>query len=104
MDAAYWQANAATITPFFAYYDKVVPTLVSLFHVSVPLPMMVEVPTPTPDGAACACGPIFGVKQAIRISGASFGTGFTNAQLGLTAPGYWGYLLTLHETINAFTF
>jgi hypothetical protein len=100
VDATFWQSNSESISDFFAYYDEVVPQLSSLFKVTVPLPIVVEVTTPTPG--ACACGPRFGVKEAIRISGDAFSSRFVTPQKQ-SVPGFWGYLLTLHETINVFT-
>jgi hypothetical protein len=103
VDATFWPANAQYISQFFAYYDGVVTTLRSLFNVNIPLPVLMEVRTPTPGGFVCACGPIFGQPIGIRMTGDAFSNTFSNPQSNQSIPGFWGYLLTVHETINAFT-
>lgn len=103
VDATFWPSNSQYIRQFFTYYDDIVPLLSSLFKVNIPLPIVVEVTTPTPGGAVCDCGPRFGVPEAIRITGDAFSNTFTNPLSIQSIPGFWGYLLTLHETINAFT-
>jgi len=65
------------------------------------LPIVVEVTTPT--GGACDCGPKFGEQQSVVITGDAYSSTFNNPQNGQAVPGFWGYLLTLHETINTFT-
>jgi hypothetical protein len=103
VDETYWPANAQHISKFFAYYDGVVPVLRSLFHVKIPLPVLVEVSTPRPGGSVCDCGPIFGEPVGLRMTGDAFSNGFSNPQNNQSVPGFWGYLLPLHETINGLT-
>jgi hypothetical protein len=100
VEETFWQSSEK-IKNFFAYYDGAVAQLISLFHVEIELPIVVEITTPT--GSACACGPRFGKKNAIRITGDAFTGSFVNPQTKQVVPGFWGDLLTLHETLNLFT-
>lgn len=100
VDATFWPSNSKSISNFFAYFDEVVPPLTSRFKVKVPLPIVVEVTTPT--AGACACGPQFGAKDSVIITGDAFSGAFVTPQKQ-SIPGFWGYLLTLHEAINVFT-
>lgn len=109
VDESFWPENSEQIKKFFPYYDGVVARLISLFRIDIELPFVVEITTPSKG--ACACGPRFGKKRSIIITGSAF-TGheggsfpglFVNPQTKQTIPGFYGYLLTLHETLNAFT-
>jgi hypothetical protein len=101
VDTTYWAANQQSISNFYSYYDGAVAQLISLFNVQPSLPIVVEVTTPT--GGACDCGPKFGEQQSVVITGDAYSNTFNNPQNNQAVPGFWGYLLTLHETINAFT-
>ncbi|MGA2890811.1 MAG: hypothetical protein ABSE51_22545 [Terracidiphilus sp.] len=101
VDTTYWAANQQYISQFFSYYDGAVAQLISLFNLQPSLPIVVEVTTPT--GGACDCGPKFGEQQSVVITGDAYSDTFNNPQNNQAVPGFWGYLLTLHETINAFT-
>jgi hypothetical protein len=103
VDATFWPANAQYISQFFAYYDGVVRLLSSLFNVKLPLPILVEVSTPRPNGSVCTCGPIFGEPVGLRMTGDAFSNVFVNPQNNQSVPGFWGYLLPLHEAINSYT-
>ena len=101
VDSTFWPANKQSISQFFSYYDGAVAQLISLFNLQPSLPIAVEVTTPT--GGACDCGPAFGEQQSVVITGDAYANTFNNPQNNQAVPGFWGYLLTLHETINAFT-
>src|ERR1700761_9464922 len=109
VDASFLPENSGEIPKFFAFYDSVVEQMINLFHVRIELPIVVEITTPT--GGACACGPRFGRRQAVRVTGSAFtgheGGGFpgvfVNPNTQQRIPGFFGYLLTIHETMNAFT-
>jgi hypothetical protein len=75
-----------------------VKRLMSLSQVSIPLPIAVEVWWP--DGGACSCGAKFGEQDSVGVTGDAFVNTFANPQSGKVIPGFWGYLLSLHETVN----
>jgi hypothetical protein len=101
VDNTFWPSNRAAISGFFAYYDGAVQELITVFNSQPTLPIVVEVTTPT--GGACDCGPRFGSSQSVIITGDAYSNSFSNPQNGQAVPGFWGYLLTLHETINVWT-
>ena len=100
VDSTFWPANAVAISQFYKYYDSVVSKLTSLFGVQIPLPIVVEVTTRT--GGACACGPKFGARDSVVVTGDAFSNVVVDAA-SRRIPSFWGYLLTLHETINVVT-
>jgi hypothetical protein len=56
-----------------------------------------------PDGGACSCGAKFGEQDSVGVTGDAFVNTFANPQSGQVIPGFWGYLLSLHETVNTLT-
>jgi hypothetical protein len=101
VDAKFWPSNSHSIRQFFAYYDYLVPQMSSLFNINLPLPLVIE--ATWPDGSACACGPKFGGQVRVALTGDAFSNTFTNPQNNQSIPGFWGYLLPMHETVNTLT-
>jgi hypothetical protein len=102
VDPSVWATDGQSIQQFLTYYDTVVPTLSSLFGVKAPTPVVIEVTTPN-GGVFCDCGPIFGDPASIQIAGNFFSDPFQNPKTGQNIPGFWGYLILVHESINAYT-
>lgn len=101
VDATFWPSNSQYIEQFFTYYDGVVQTLISLSNINPPLPIVVEVRTPT--GGACSCGPRLGGQESLIVTGDAFSNTFQNPKSNQSVPGFWGWLLLVHESVNAFT-
>jgi hypothetical protein len=102
VDSNVWSAssNGATIGNFFGYGDSVFSTLQSSFRLAPKGPFVYEVTDDT-SGVACAgCSP-FGVGETLGFG--LFQLGFGDPVSGASIPGFWVYLLTLHEAINNFT-
>lgn len=100
VDETIWSANEPTVTPFFKYYDIVVPTLATQFQVQMPQ-ITIEVLSSF-NGAAATT--VFGNKPGVRLGVSSFSESYTNPmtpQGGI--PGFFGYIYPLHESVNVMT-
>lgn len=100
-DETIWSANAATVAPFFTYYDVVVATLSSQFKVNLPLPITLEITSAT-NGVFCACG-VVGNVTGVKMGVTLFSGSFTNPKTHQVVPGFWGLIPPLHETFNFMT-
>jgi hypothetical protein len=101
VDENYWPANMRYIEPFMTYYDYLISWLPSVFNISLPLPVVFEITWP--DGAACDCGPKFGDPASVVITGDAFSNSLANPKTGQNVPGFWGWLLPMHEMVNNLT-
>jgi hypothetical protein len=97
-----WATHANDIKKFFAYGDDVVTTLQTLFAMPAKgLPFHIQVEAP--NGGAHT-GSNFG--EGIGVTGDAFwnNSSYRNAAgQTVNVPGFWGYLLTLHEAVNVWT-
>jgi hypothetical protein len=102
VDSNLWSvaANEAAISNLFSYGDAVYSELQSVVHVTPSSPLVFQV-NDDPLGNACAGCSAFGFGETLGI--ASIVGSFTDPVSEVTIPGFWGYLLTLHEAINNFT-
>jgi hypothetical protein len=104
VEQSFWNAgsNAAAIRRFFAFFDGIVPELSALFSFTpAGAPFLVQITSPT--GGACACvDPKLGANVGVTVTGDAYPNGYTS-ESGISVPGFWGYLLTLHEFINVWT-
>jgi hypothetical protein len=95
-----WNAHASSFQGYFAYGDNVITNLGSLFgYTPAGAPFTIEATQPT--GGACACQDFGGL--GVNVTGDAFYGGYTAPITGTSIPGFWGYLLTLHEFINVWT-
>jgi hypothetical protein len=103
VDDTVWSSGQTTFqSVFFPYGDAVVQELESLFAVTPQgLPLIIE--AVAPDGGAqtppMCCGN--GCNQNPCIGEAVTGDAYTGNAYNV--PGFWGYLLTLHELVNQWT-
>ena len=93
-----WASNSADIKNFYAYGEQVVSTLQSLFSVSPGQPFVFQVDAPT---GGAHTGSDFGT--GVSVTGDAFYGGYPDSSTNANIPGFWGYLLTLHEAINVWT-
>jgi len=103
VDRDFWGtgSNAQAISGFFPYGDSVVAELESLFQLTPQgLPFIFEVTTP--NGGAHT-GVDFGSGLGDTVTGDAFYNILNDPVTNAPIPGFWGYLLTLHEGINVFT-
>jgi hypothetical protein len=104
VEQSFWNAgsNAAAIRRFFNFFDGIVPELTGLFSFTPGGgPFLVQITSPT--GGACACvDPKLGASTGVTVTGDAYPNGYTS-ETGISVPGFWGYLLTLHEFINVWT-
>lgn len=99
VETNFWTANHQSISQFFSYFDEVIPTLERIFHMTSPgIPFTVQVETPY---GGAHTGSDFGV--GVGVTGDAFYNSVVNSVTGKEVPGFWGYLLTLHEAVNVFT-
>jgi len=99
IDPGMWSVHPDVYENFFPYGDSVVTELQALFNVSPQgLPLTIEVKQPF---GGASTGSDFGT--GITVTGDAYYTSFTNPATGQTVAGFWGYLLTLHESINVWT-
>ncbi len=94
VDASLWSANAGAISQFFFFGDAVVSQLNALFQI-VPanLPFVYQV-----ADAGIHTGSDFGLGVTIVYD--AFFNVLTDPEV---VPGFWGYVLPLHEAINDYT-
>ena len=104
VEQSFWNAgsNATAIRRFFNFFDGIVPELTALFSFTPGgAPFLVQITAPT--GGACACvDPKLGAHTGVTVTGDAYPNGYTS-ETGISVPGFWGYLLTLHEFINVWT-
>ncbi|WP_035058413.1 carbohydrate-binding protein [Andreprevotia chitinilytica] len=93
-----WAANSADVAKFYAYSESVVTTLQNLFGTSTNLPFVFQVDYP--NGGAHT-GSNFGT--GVSVTGDAFYDNYQHPVTGQNIPGFWGYLLTLHESVNVWT-
>jgi hypothetical protein len=94
-----WSAHAADYSRFFAYGDTVVTTLNALFAFT-PRGLPHTYQATAPSGGA-STGSDFGL--GVTVTGDAFYNDFPDPVDGTVVRGFWGYLLTLHESINVWT-
>jgi outer membrane biosynthesis protein TonB len=100
VDPALWSANSQQISGFFGFGDAALARLQQLFATAPPSqPFVIE--GQAPFGAAHT-GCDFG-SYCDTITGDAYYNTFNDPVTGTAVPGYWGYLLTLHEAINVYT-
>ncbi len=87
------QQHGAFPTAFFPYGDRVIKELVMLFN--VPAQGVYTFEASVPNGSAHTGSECCGLGVTVT------GDAFYGSAYG--AIGFWGYLLSLHETINDFT-
>ncbi len=104
VEQGFWNAgnNAAAIRRFFDFFDLIVPELTDLFSFTpAGRPFLIQITPPT--GGACACVDSgLGSNRGVMVTGDAYPGSFTSVT-GISVPGFWGYLLTLHEFINVWT-
>ncbi len=100
VDASFWPANQAAISRFFSYGDAVIAQDIKLFkNQPQGLPFVFQVSKPT---GFASTGTDFG-PLGDTVTGDAFSNSYTDPVTHQTIPGFWGYLLTLHESVNVFT-
>ena len=108
VDSTFWanSTNATAIRGFFPYFDAVVTQDKALFPVATPNTQFVfEITVPT-GGASTGCGFSSlgnGGQFCDTVTGDAFTNVYNDSGSGNSVPGFFGYLLTLHESINVFT-
>jgi hypothetical protein len=108
VDRNFWGSslNAAAISNFFPYFDAVIVQDKALFPVATPKTQFVfEIMAPN-GGASTGCGfPKLGDggRYCDRVTGDAFINARKDPATGKRVRGFWGYLLTLHESINVFS-
>jgi hypothetical protein len=104
VEKSFWDAggNAAAIRRFFDFFDGIPGELEGLFSFTpTQRPFLIQITNPT--GGACACvDPKLGASTGVTVTGDAYPNGY-NSPRGLSVPGFWGYLLTLHEFVNVWT-
>lgn len=102
VDSNLWSvaANEVAISNLFGYGDAVYSELQSIVHVTPSGSLVFQV-NDDPLGDGCAGCSAFGFGETLGI--ASIVGGLADPVSGVNIPGFWGYLLTLHEAINNFT-
>jgi hypothetical protein len=98
VDANMWAAHSADIDNFFSYGDAVYAKLQSIFDIHPGEKFVYQVLNIT-GGAATSSD--FGLGD--MVTGDAFYNVDYDPVSGRAIPGFWGYLLTLHEAINDFT-
>ena len=108
VDSTFWanSTNATAIQNFFPFFDAVVTQDKALFPVATPNTQFVfEITVPT-GGASTGCN-LSTLGDNGRFCDTVTGDAFTNVYndpgSGNSVPGFFGYLLPLHESINVFT-
>jgi hypothetical protein len=104
IDTNFYDANYTTFLngPFYAYSDAVIAELQTLFPVPPPnQPFIIEVQTHT-GGAHTGCA-FGGGSYCSTVTGDAYYGVFNDPVTNTPIPGFWGYLLTLHEAINVYT-
>jgi len=104
VEQSFWNvaSNAAAIRRFFDFFDGIAPELQSLFSFTpTGTPFLIQITSPT--GGACACvDPKLGSNIGVTVTGDAYPNTYVSDS-GISVPGFWGYLLTLHEFINVWT-
>jgi F5/8 type C domain len=100
VDQTEWTNHQASYQKYFKFGDDVVTNLTSLFSFTPNgAPFVIQATHPT--GGACACQDFGG--PGVSVTGDAFYGGYNDPITGTSIPGFWGYLLTLHEFINVWT-
>jgi len=104
IDANFYGAHYATFFngPFYAYSDTVIAKLQSLFPVKPPNQRFVIEVTQHTGGAHTGCD-FPGVSYCNTVTGDAFYNVVNDPVNNTAIPGFYGYLLTLHEAINIST-
>jgi hypothetical protein len=108
VDRTFWlnPANSTAIPGFFSYFDAVVAQDKALFPVTAPNTQFVfEITVPT-GGASTGCGFSTlgnGGSFCDTVTGDAFTNVFTDPVSHAPIPGFFGFLLSLHESVNVFT-
>jgi hypothetical protein len=104
IDINFYGAHSATFNSgvFYAFSDAFIKELQAVLPVTPPSqPFIIEVQTPT-GGAHTGCD--FGDgSYGDTVTGDGYYNVFNDPVTGTQIPGYWGYLLSLHEAINVYT-
>jgi len=107
VDKTIWSVpeNAAAIRRFFPYLDAVIVYDKELFHVQTPAkPFLFEITKPSPIAhTGCDLTALNGGHYCNTVGGDTFTRSFQNPKTHEQVPGFWAYLLTLHESINVFS-
>jgi hypothetical protein len=102
VDPSVWSEHAADIQKFYVYGNDVVTNLETLFdHTPDGLPFTFEATVPT---GGAHTGSDFGFGDT--VTGDAFWNDYSYQDAGgriVDVPGFWGYLLSLHEAINDWT-
>jgi hypothetical protein len=109
VDSAMWAqpATAAAIPGYFPYFDAVILQDKALFPVQTPnTPFVFQITAPT-GGASTGCSsfPLLNNNPGYcnTVTGDAFTNTYNDPITKAPIPGFWGYLLSLHESINVFT-
>jgi hypothetical protein len=108
VDSTFWanSANSTAIPGFFPYFDAVVAQDKALFPVTTPNTQFVfEITVPT-GGAGTGCGFSTlgnGGSFCDTVTGDAFTNVFSDPVSHAPIPGFFGFLLSLHESVNVFT-
>ena len=107
VDKTIWSIpeDAAAIRRFFPYLDAVIAYDKRLFHVQTPpKPFLFEITKPSPIAhTGCDLTALNGGHYCNTVGGDTFTRSFQNPKTHEPVPGFWAYLLTLHESINVFS-
>jgi hypothetical protein len=102
VDRNLWNSNSQDISKFFGYGDAVLTQLQSFFPVTPPSqPFIIEVKSPY-GGASTGCD-FNGGAYCNSVTGDAYYNVYNDPVTNTPVPGFWGYLLTLHEAINVYT-
>jgi hypothetical protein len=99
IDPNEWSAHKDKLKTFFSYGDHVITDLQTLFAVSPKgLPFTYQVKAPF---GGAHTGSDFGLGDT--VTGDAFYNDYRDPVSHVNVPGFYGYLLTLHEAINVWT-